>query len=207
LSQKLVTLGAALVAALAAAAPAVAQPGNLAEHSCMMGAPLPQGEVDSTRVYTSTSMATYSQALGRAGQANVQRAWQSGDRRATWRSGRIELGYSGLTNVIDPFVSAGARIDPAPRDYVRSGDGELVEGLWTAHDSAGTLVGVYDATFTRVEGVWRLHSLTLLRPSEAPAELAQFCHRPGDVAAYKAAYEQRQLSTRRGDGEAGGGGR
>lgn len=189
--HKLATFGAAVAAALAGASSATAQPDSMAEHACMMGAPLPQAEVDSTRGYTSTSMATYALALGASGQANVQRAWQMGDRSGTWKSGRTELAYSRLTNVTDPFVSAGARIDPAPRAYIRSGDGELVEGLWTAHDVSGILVGVYDATFTRVEGVWRLHALTLMQPSEAPAELAQFCHRPGDVEAYRAAWDRR----------------
>jgi hypothetical protein len=165
-----------------------------------MGTPLPQSEIDATRGYTSTSMATYVLALGRTGgPANVQRAWQFGDRGASWKSGRIQLGYDRLTNVVDPFVASGARIDPAPSTYLRAGDGELVEGLWGARDASGALVGVYDATFTRVEGVWRLHSLTLLQAYEAPAELVQYCHRPGDVAPYRAAWEgrQRQIEARR----------
>jgi len=192
---RLVSLAAAGAVTLAGATPAVAaaQLADTAEHACMMGEPLPMREVDATRGYTSTSMASYALALGTSGrQANVQRAWQSGDSSGRWRSGGIEIGYNRLTNVTDPFVAAGGRIDPAPIAYVRSGDGELVEGLWTAHNSAGSLAGVYDATFTRVEGVWRLHSLTLFQPSEAPGGLVQFCHRPGDVEAYRAQWYARQ---------------
>jgi len=192
---RLVPLAAAGAVALAGATPsfAAAQPADMAEHACMMGEPLPMREVDATRGYTSTSMASYALALGTSGrQANVQRAWQSGDSSGRWRSGGIEIGYNRLTNVTDPFVAGGGRSDPAPIAYVRSGDGELVEGLWTAHNSSGALAGVYDATFTRVEGVWRLHSLSLFHPSEAPGELAQFCHRPGDVQAYRAQWEARQ---------------
>jgi hypothetical protein len=211
--RSFVWLAAATAATLVGAAPATAaaQYADMAEHACMMGAPPSMRAVDETRGYTSTSMSTYAMALGTSGrEANVQRAWQLGDSRGRWRSGATELGYNRLTNVTDPFVSAGARIDPAPIAYVRSGDGELVEGLWTAHAS-GTLAGVYDATFTRVEGVWRLHSLTLFRPSEAPAELVQFCHQPGDVAAYRASWEahQRQADTKRAarTAEGSGGGR
>ena len=210
---KILWLAAAAAAALVGAAPAgAAQFADRAEQACMMGAPLPMRAVDETRVYTSTSMATYALALGASGrEANVQRAWQSDDSRGRWRSAGTEIGYNRLTNVTDPFVASGARIDPAPIAYVRSGDGELVEGLWTAHNHSGVLAGVYDATFTRVEGVWRLHSLNLLQPSEAPADLAQFCHQPGDVAAYRASWEarQRQTDTKRAgrSDEGSGGGR
>jgi len=57
-----------------------------------------------------------------------------------------------------------------------------------------------------VEGVWRLHSLTLLQPSEAPTGLAQFCHRRGDVEAYRAQWEarQRQGNVRGADRASGG---
>lgn len=160
------------------------------EHRCMMGTPMKASEIDEVRQPANEVMANYAAAVGGGDWADIHNLYQRGDPKAVWVSGKAVARIMETESVKDPFAALGAKMDPEPRSLIRAGDGKMVQGQWLARGSDGMPVGIYDAGFVRVLGVWRLRWL-ILNPADA-AQPTQFCHLPGDVEPYKVKWEAQQ---------------
>ena len=136
-------------------------------------------------------MARYAAAVSGGAWADVHTLYHKDDGKAVWVAGQTIARISEVASIKDPFAAIGAKMDAAPQALVRSGDGKTVEGQWVTRTPDGNPVGVYDATFVRLLGAWRLRML-ILDPAASAPPVIQFCHTPGDVGPYKVKWEAEQ---------------
>lgn len=154
------------------------------EHQCMMGALESEKETAEARAPAAAAMRRYWTAAHAGDRADVLAAFHPGS-KARWRHRGVELKGSGLSAVTDPVARVAAALAPEPAGFVRAGDSGTARGVWLALGADGRPVGSYLAGFRRVAGVWKLASIDVGPPDAAAAPLAPYCHKPGDVAAYR----------------------
>lgn len=123
------------------------------------------------------------------------------DKNARWTAGATVLDQKTLAAIKDPFAQSGNSLNIQPVALVRAGDGASAQAQWQVRDSAGKLVGTYNAVLRRRAGTWLLSSLELVDNKTWVDPVVQYCHKPGDVLGYRltntrsvAAYAEKRLA-------------
>lgn len=170
--------------------------GRANEARCLAGEFAPsERQLSRIREGAQTTMVSYFELVGASDIADVSDVFSR--RQQVWRLlSDQDSKVLDLSAVSDPLARAAAAPLSAPDAFFRSGDGRSAAGLWTVRHATESdrVIGYYRAAFRRERGQWRLESLELGGPENAPS-LTPYCHGIGDIDAHLAELARAESET------------
>lgn len=140
--------------------------------------PMPQAEIDEARLPAPGIMQAYFDAR-QAGQPVSSVFKLNG--KTSFTHGAVSVGEEGLDMAADPLAAAGNVLDADTLRFFRAGTHQTALGQWLVADPAGEVAGVYTGEFTREDGAWKLHKLTVYAGEEPVGPILHYCSEPGDL--------------------------
>jgi hypothetical protein len=172
---------------------------NASEARCLNGQLQSPAKIAEAQAFAASVMQDYWRAASAADVTDVSIAFHPTGEAEWVNAGEVRKARA-LAAIHDPFARAGVSDPPTLIGFVRSGDGFTTRGLWRV-GSAENPTGYYLVGFRRLVYVWKAAHIELL---PAATEVAQYCHKPGDVEIYKAdvAKQEAERAARRAAREA-----